>query len=167
MKLSKIFALTASLLYLNSANATTACMPWPDGDFYNNSPRSNSRAPAYWNNFSYKQNGVTKTGAVVVMPGCSNQEPTDYKKYEFPEYLTTMSVASLDELPVSSSASLNKYCWCKMVYPFASKWLSGESFSSGSQCDQECGDSCNWDLSSTISLSSMFRMSIYLQNIDN
>lgn len=168
MKLSKIFALAACLLYLNSANATTACMPWPTYDAYGNHPKSNSKAPAGWNSFEYKVNGVSKAGVVLMMPGCSNQEPTNEKQYSFDYHMSTITAASLEELPVSSSADSNKYCWCKMVYPFTSKWMSiggGKLYDSGSQCATDCWDHCTSTLSS--SMSSMQLMSVFLQNIDN
>lgn len=44
---------------------------------------------------------------------------------------------------MKSPVGSEKHCWCKMVYPAKSAWVfSGKSFSSVSECLEDCGRAC-------------------------
>ena len=36
----------------------------------------------------------------------------------------------------------NKYCWCRMISPVVSHWISATSFASNDECSQNCAYEC-------------------------
>lgn len=147
MKLSKIFALTASLLYLNSANATTACVP---------DIRSWSGPKVSYDLDLSGQNMYTN---VLSSP----------EKKEFP--FTIVSACGLPPsedgevtgMRTSSSDTDNSTCWCKIVSPFVTEWISNKE--GLDNCSYNCMNQCFGTLfrgnSATIRLYKYF----YISNI--
>ena len=50
--------------------------------------------------------------------------------------------ATATELEMSSAADNNKYCWCRMISPVVSHWISATSFASNDECSQNCAYEC-------------------------
>ena len=50
--------------------------------------------------------------------------------------------ATATELEMSSTADNNKYCWCRMISPAVSHWISATSFASNDECSQNCAYEC-------------------------
>ena len=52
------------------------------------------------------------------------------------------SYQTATELDISSTADDNKYCWCRMISPAVSHWISATSFASNDECSQNCAYEC-------------------------
>ena len=50
--------------------------------------------------------------------------------------------ATATELDISSTVDENLTCWCKMISPAVSRWVSGGSNTSASGCAQVCASFC-------------------------
>ena len=43
----------------------------------------------------------------------------------------------------TGAGGLNKYCYCKVIYPLVSKyWMLAKNFSTGAECEADCSSAC-------------------------
>ena len=50
--------------------------------------------------------------------------------------------ATATELDTPSTADANKYCWCKMIIPSVSRWVSAAPYATAGSCARYCASSC-------------------------
>ena len=71
--------------------------------------------------------------------------------------------AKLTAVPISSTVSDNKHCWCKMVSPVVSPWVFGvQWFTTAGNCATGCADNCVYALTE----SSVFRAGLFSEFSD-
>lgn len=123
MKLSKIFALAACLLYLNSANATTACVPdirrWSSPKY---SVSLDLSGQNMYTNILRSSEGVEIPFTIVSACGLPP------------------SGSEVIGMRTSVSGSDNSTCWCKIVSPFVTEWVSNKS--GLDNCSYNCMNWC-------------------------
>ena len=62
-----------------------------------------------------------------------------------------------ETVTISSNSDDNKHCWCKMVSPAVSSWVSYFSFSSAGDCARICAGRCEYGAQ----YSSAFRSALF------